>query len=226
MSPLTANLLLVLAIGVFLVVLALSLIWQLGAWNTQSVHTLFEDEGLPIGGLADEIAATGVDDEAEFHLEFNDGATFLVFGGPVCEPCARLLENAVQHPVIRHLRLVYLFTPTRLSPEERAAVEASGQEETMDIVAPSALAKWEVYHFEDEALVRGRWNAPVSPYFHLIDSKGVVLSKGVASLPEHLDSLVSIPPAVLRNSADRRGTIPLEALDLAASGTERPSDLA
>jgi hypothetical protein len=158
--------------------LCLALLWRVALWRTRPVDQLMQDEGLPIGSPAPQVACyRGGQD---MHLDFLGTFTLVVFGTDDCRPCGELIEVAARHPATRGMRLVYL--------------SGSGA-----ITAPDdARSRWEAYRFHDETSARSMWRAPVSPYYHLIDHAGRILAKGVANKPEHLDHLLAIGPPSLQ----------------------------
>lgn len=157
--------------------LAFALLWRVGGWHIAPAATLTHDEGLAIGGIAPQIAAYRGDEE--FHLSFDGGSfTLVVFGTRGCEPCIDLLEAATRHPITRSMRLIYVSNSDRVDLDE------------------NVLGHWELFRFHDETLAREQWRAPVSPYFHLIDSRGRIADKGVANHIDHLDRLIAVAPGV------------------------------
>lgn len=163
----------------FLLLLAFALLWRVTSWRTSAVQLLVHDEGLRIGAEAPQIAAYA--GEQEVHLSFGGPEAFVVFGTRGCAPCEELLDAAARHPATRHLRRVYV-----------------ADSEAVD-VGPDVLGAWEIFRFHDERVTRKRWRAPVSPYFHVIDTDGRIVSKGVANRPEHLDRLLAIAPSGIRS---------------------------
>jgi hypothetical protein len=157
-------------------VLALALLWRLGSWHVDQSEALNEDEGLPIGSEAPQVACHARDQE--FHLTLVGRTAFVAIGTFGCEPCRDLLSVAARHPATAHMRLVYLSDTDQIE------------------VDPQVAPLWEIYRFHDEDAARRQWRAPVSPYFHVIDEHGRVRAKGVANRPEHLDRLLSLQPAV------------------------------
>jgi hypothetical protein len=153
--------------------LALALLWRIGALRIGLSDRLIEQEGLPIGFEAPQVA--GYQGEREVHLSIVGATTFLVFGVRDCRPCDELLSIVPNHPATRYMRLVYL------SDHDQVDVE------------PQIAAAWEVYRLHNPA-ARSQWHAPVSPYFHVINENGRVIAKGVANKPEHLDRLLSLFP--------------------------------
>lgn len=170
-------------IGVWL--LALALLWRIGSWHVSPAASLTLDEGLRIGASALQIAAyTG---QREVHLSFLGRSTFLVFGSRQCDPCRNLVVAATTHPATRSMRRVYV-----------------GDSETLDI-DPDHAATWELYRLHNERKTREMWRAPVSPYFYVINLRGTIVAKGVASHTAHLDRLLSLTPETLtRLSSDSR----------------------
>jgi len=157
---------------VFAVVLGL--LWRVGAWYVSPAASLTLDEGLSPGAHAPDIAAYA--GEQEMHLYFTGRRTFVVFGTRGCEPCKQLLVAASSHPAIASMRKVYV-----------------GDYEETDL-SPHVLHKWERYRFHDEIRTRQTWRAPVSPYFHVVDSDGKIIAKGIANTRRHLDRLLQIQP--------------------------------
>lgn len=178
MSPLTAN---DVALGIGIVVLgllALALLWRIGAWLVPQSVSLNFDRGLPIGSSAPPVAAQTSDYDVD--LGFGGAQrTFLVFGVTGCKPCDELLSIGRKHPATRSMRLVYL---TDAFQEEAYPRE------------------WEVYRYVDETLARGIWDVQVSPYFYVIDEAGRILDKGLANRPEHLDRLMGLLPSELQTT--------------------------
>lgn len=155
--------------------LALALLWRLGSWLVSPSEALNEDEGLPLGSEAPQVAAhLGGQD---YHLSFAGQTSFVVFGLDGCAPCRDLLGVAVRHPATGYMRLVYL-----------------SDAESVDI-EPQLKSRWEVYRLHDPDAAPRQWRAPVSPYFHVVDEAGRIRAKGVASKPEHLDRLLTLRPA-------------------------------
>jgi hypothetical protein len=183
LGPWAANFLALLVIYLFLGWIGLALLWRVGAWKVQPADSLTFDEGLRIGVKAPDIAARRGSNE--YHLTFEGGFTFLVFGSGACQPCRSLLESAPRHPATGSMRLVYLHDGVQ-PPDE---------------IDPSLSDRWESYLFDNETHVRDQWRAPVSPYFHVVDGDGRVVEKGVASQPEHLDRLLSLVPESLVSSS-------------------------
>lgn len=174
MAPWVANFIALLLAGSLVWVLALALLWRLGSWLVRPADALIEDEGLPIGSEAPQVAAHSGDDE--FHLAFLGQTAFVVFGVSECDPCRELLSVAAKHPATSHMRLVYL------SDSEHADVE------------PAIAFQWETYRLHDNIGARKQWHAPVSPYFHVVDETGSVRAKGVANRADHLDRLLALRP--------------------------------
>jgi hypothetical protein len=172
--PYLVNVVGLLVVALFFILLAGALLWRVGLWSMPAVEQLHTVEGLSIGSSALEIAAVSGRDQ--YHLAFGGGWTFLVFGSMHCEPCKDLLRVASDHPATRDMRLVYV-----------------GDSEDVDIDC-GMNRHWEVYQFDNEDSARAQWRAPVSPYFHVIDPRGRVASKGVGSKPHHLDRLLSVAP--------------------------------
>lgn len=154
--------------------LSLSLCWRLSRWNVGKAQRLIEDDGLTIGSRAREIACTAR--RQDYHLSFQDGYTFLVFGSHDCPPCQELIAVAARHPATRGMRLVYV------------------SDNNSTAMPPSISARWEQYEFHNESSTRFQWRAPVSPYFHVIDPAGSVIAKGVANKMGHLDRLLDVAP--------------------------------
>lgn len=174
-DPWTANVIALLCGAAVVWVLALALLWRLGAWQVGQAESLIEDEGLALGSEAHQVAAHSRDDE--FHLSFVGRTSFVAFGAHGCEPCRELLTVAAQHPATSHMRLVYLNDVDDID------------------VDPEIAGRWEVYRLHDDQAARRQWRAPVSPYFHVIDEEGRVRAKGVANRPDHLDRLLTLRPA-------------------------------
>lgn len=163
---------------------ALAMFWRVGSWRISSLHTLSLDHGLAEGTEAPEIAAHR--GETDIHLSFGGQPSFILFGSSQCQPCLELLAAASTHPATRPMRLIYL-----------------AESEDVD-VDPDRLSRWEVYRFHDELRSRTTWRAPVSPYFHVIDSNNRVIAKGVANKTDHLDRLLELAPESARNSTQGR----------------------
>lgn len=171
------------AVALFLVLggltwLALGLLWRIGSWQRPAVETLTLDEGLRIGAQAPPVAAYVGEQEA--HLAFGGCESFVAFGTNGCEPCNELLHVAATHPATKHLRRVYIADSEAVDGDRHL------------------LASWEIYRFHDEDRARAAWRAPVSPYFHLLDSDGRVVAKGLANRSEHLDRLLVLRPPAFR----------------------------
>lgn len=178
MSPWAAN---AVAIGFFAIVLtayATTAVWRASAWNLRPSEVLNSREGLALGARAPSLTGYGADG-SEVDLAFLGGFTFLVFGTAECVPCRKLVDSASFHPATRGMRRIYASGDGGL-PTERGV-----------------SAYWEAYKFHDESSQREQWNAPVSPYFHVIDQKGRVRAKGIGSADSHLDRLLSIHPSRL-----------------------------
>lgn len=135
------------------------------------VELLTHGEGLRIGAEAPDIAVYA--GAQEMHISFEGREAFVAFGTKGCEPCGQLVAAAAAHPATRNLRRIYIS-------------DADGVEGDADVVG-----SWELYRFHDEAAARKVWRAPVSPYFHLIDSDRRIVAKGVANRVEHLDRLLA-----------------------------------
>lgn len=161
--------------------LGLGLLWRLGSWHVDQSEALNEDEGLPIGSEAPQVACHARDQE--FHLTLVGRISFVAMGTFGCRPCTELLSVAAQHPATAYMRLVYLSDTDQVE------------------IDPQIAAVWELYRFHDEEAARRQWRAPVSPYFHVVDEHGRVRAKGVANRPEHLDRLLSLQPAVFERTA-------------------------
>ncbi|MGH2912496.1 MAG: hypothetical protein ACRDJ3_08480 [Solirubrobacteraceae bacterium] len=176
MSPLIANEV-ALAIGAAVaLLLALSLLWRIGAWLVPQSVSLNFDRGLPIGSSAPPVAAQTSDYDVD--LGFGGAQrTFLVFALTECKPCQELLSVAHRHPATRSMRLVYLT--------DRFQEEAYPRE-------------WEVYRYVDQTFTRRIWDVQVSPYFYVIDEAGQIVDKGLANRPEHLDRLMGLMPPHLQ----------------------------
>lgn len=162
MSPVLVNLVALELVTGALVVMGLALLWRVGSWNLHPADVLTHDEGLRIGSVAHQIACHR--EEHEYHLDFIGRTSLVVFGLKGCRPCRQLLEAAPRHPATMHARRVYLST-----------------DNPADLDEDFGFPQWEIYSYHDETKTRDTWRAPVSPYFHLIDSNGVVLAKGVAN---------------------------------------------
>lgn len=156
--------------------LALSLVWRIGGWDLPTADLLNSDYGLGLGSKAPEIALRR--GTQEWHLVV-DVPTIIVFGTAGCSPCDDLLVAGARHPALRPLRRVYVSDALVEHPE-------------------IVNRNWELFVFDDEWAVRRMWNAPVSPYFHLVGAEGRILAKGVASRAAHLDKLLDLTPAVLQ----------------------------
>jgi hypothetical protein len=166
--------------------LALSLYWRVGRWNLHPAERLTLDEGLRVGSKAKEVACHA--GESEHHLSFGGKFSLLVFGREDCEPCSEILRVAAQHPATRSMRLVYVSNVD------------------VPVVDPSISVRWEFYRFHAEDAARKQWRAFVSPYFHVIDPDGMVVAKGVANKPGHLNRLLDVaPPATVRMPVDNIG---------------------
>ncbi len=161
---------------------ALALLWRIGSWHVSQTEALIEEEGLPVGSEALQVAAHARGDE--FHLDFLGRTSFVVFGLSECAPCTDLLVIATQHPATSHMRLVYL------SDSERIDID------------PDVAFHWEVYRLHDGDAARRQWRAPVSPYFHVIDESNRIQAKGVANKPDHLDRLLALRPTSLSTTFD------------------------
>lgn len=160
--------------------LAFALLWRVGSWHMHAAELLTVDEGLRIGSPAKELA--GYLGDEEIHVGFGQMPAFVVFGTTDCKPCGELLEVATTHPATRATRLVVFSDDEKLT------------------IPPHLASHWESYRFHNERSARVTWRAPVSPYFHLIDQFGRVAAKGVANRPDHLDRLLSFPPATVEIS--------------------------
>lgn len=172
----------------WLIVLGLALLWRIGSWNLSPAAVLTHDEGLRLGTTAPQLASHRGD--SEYHLDFVGNTTLLVFGQEGCKPCLQLLDAAPKHPATRHARLVYVTNN-----------EPTGAE------LDHAFPRWELYRFHHEDLARDMWRAPVSPYFYLIDADGVIVAKGLANAPEHLDRLLDITPSGIESLSSGPGSI-------------------
>jgi hypothetical protein len=153
----------------------LALLWRVGSWHVSPAATLTYDEGLAIGSPAPEVACHAIDG-SDRHLSFGGRTAMVVMGNAGCRPCGSLLRVAATHAATRSMRRVYL---------------TDSDAEDLD---PAALASWEVYLYHDEESVRDTWRAPVSPYFHVVDPRGAIVEKGVASESEHLDRILHLRP--------------------------------
>jgi hypothetical protein len=175
-------------VAAFTLALGLALLWRIGAWQVRDLHSLHEDEGVPIGKKVPDVAAYvgSLGDGRQDHLDFVGRATLVVFGQADCEPCLSLLAVAGTHPATKHLDLVYL---------------AGGRDDRLsdaDAVNLRVGSRWRLHRFVAEPMTRRQWNVAVSPYFHVVDAAGRVVTKGVASRPEHLDHLLlAVTPADL-----------------------------
>lgn len=174
MTPWAANSLGLLLGMAVVSLIASALLWRVGSWHLSPAALLTFDEGIRIGSPAPQVAAHRGD--ADFHLSFAGRRSFVVFGTRGCAPCTQLVSAATSHPATADLRRVFI---------------SNADEVDLD---PDLLRGWEVYRFHDEHLARDMWRAPVSPYFHLIDTRGLVVAKGVGNRSEHLDRLLSLPP--------------------------------
>lgn len=164
------------AVLIGLTFLAVSALWRVSGWSDRSAHSLSYRYGLPLGAVAPQVAAYKNDQEQ--HLSFLGRPTLLVFGAVGCVPCEELINAAANHPAMRPCRLVYL----------------SATSDPPAGLPPFISERWEFCRFHDEGHARERWQAPVSPYFHLINDAGRIIAKGVANQGAHLDRLLSIPP--------------------------------
>jgi hypothetical protein len=175
-------------VAAFALALGLALLWRIGAWQVRDLHSLHEDEGVPIGKKVPDVAtyAGPVGPDEQDHLDFLGRATLVVFGQADCEPCLALLAVAGTHPATKHLDLVYV---------------AGGRDDHLseaDAVNRTVGNRWRLHRFVAEAMARRQWNVAVSPYFHVLDAAGRVVTKGVASRAEHLDHLLlAVMPADL-----------------------------
>ena len=182
MSAWTANLVALFAVTGLIWLWALAAMWRVGAWRMSRAERLTYQHGLQISSLAPEIACHR-DDGVELHLGFRGQPSMIVFGGDGCEPCIRLLDAALHHPATKRFRHIYVAN--QIAPDFPAELRDD----------------WETCTFVDERATRDRWDAPVSPYFHLIDADGHVREKGTASHSTHLDRLLALrfdgspPPA-------------------------------
>jgi hypothetical protein len=169
-----ANVVLLLTLTVCLAFLAIALLWRVGSWQVGRAQSLNEDEGLRIGARAPQLAAHVGD--TDWHLSFDGIFSFVVFGVRGCRPCEELLRVAVWHPATSQMRLVYV-----------------GDTEEVDI-EPEISGRWEIYRFHNEDSAREMWRAWASPYFHVVDPRGMIAAKGIANHPAHLDRLLSLAP--------------------------------
>lgn len=170
-----ANSIALLLILMALLFLGIALLWRIGSWGISTADLLNTDYGLPIGGTGHQLAAyRGTQD---WHLSFVDAVSFIVFGARDCDPCKSLLVAATHHPATRSMRLVYI-----------------GDSEEVDL-PPDIVSRWETYRFHAETQTRMAWNAPVSPFYHVVNAVGAIVAKGTASQPVHLDYLLTLPPA-------------------------------
>jgi hypothetical protein len=175
MSPWLANALGLLLASSLAWFAALALLWRVGSWQVRPAATLNLDKGLPVGTEAPEIAGSARTHQVQ--LTWGHRLTLVVFGTRGCKPCKELIDVAPAHPATRNMRLVYVSNEFEDDLDERG--------------------RWEIYTFDDERDAREMWNAPVSPYFHVIDPNGRIAEKGIANAPEHLDRLLAIlPPGV------------------------------
>jgi hypothetical protein len=174
MEPWVANsialFLLTAVVGVF----GIALLWRIGSWYVSPAAALTHDEGRPLNSVAPQLATHR--DGDEYHLTFEGDYTFLVFGNEGCAPCKELVRVAATHPATVRMRLVYVSDTD--SPD----------------LDPDTETRWETYRYDDEDSQRRAWQAPVSPYFHVIDAGGRIAAKGVANKPDHLDRLFSLSP--------------------------------
>jgi hypothetical protein len=167
----------------------IGLLWRVGAWLVSPAETLTVDEGLKIGTAAPQVACYSVAGD-EMHLDFEVRTSFVVFGTYGCVPCEQLLRAASWHPATRSIRRVYIA------------------DERVGDLDPAILDEWEVFTFFDETATREMWRAPVSPYFHLVDPRGRISAKGVASRPDHLDRLLTLAPPTLARQKFPLGVTP------------------
>jgi hypothetical protein len=184
MSPFALNALVLFACSALVLVLAVALTGRIGSWQISTAATLNLDDGLRIGEEAPQIACYLHDQE--MHLSFGGQPAFVVFGTAACPPCKDLLEIAVSHPATKPLRKVFVA-------------------DSYPDVSPDVEGPWEIYTFHHEQSAREMWRAPVSPYFHVIDSLGRIAAKGIANRPEHLDRLLALKPTGL--PADTLGVV-------------------
>jgi hypothetical protein len=165
-----------------LVFLSLGLIWRIGAWQIPRSFSMNFDEGLRLGAVAPPLA--GYSRTSAVDLSFREERTFLVFGRNGCKPCESLLEAATAHPVARTMRRIYM---------------------TDNLESPPIDHGWEIYQYHNEAHAREWWRVPASPYFYVIDERGLILEKGLGSHEDHLDlKLLPLAPAELRAAVTRR----------------------
>jgi len=158
-----------------LLVASLALLWRVGSWHVSDAASLTLDRGLTKGSRAPNLV--GWSQSSQVDVSWGGRLTLVVFGLAGCRPCEQLLESATNHPATRHMRKVYISN-------------------RIDEGDPNA-ATWELYRFDDEPHARRLWDAPISPYFYVIDPDGRIADKGIANAFDHLDRLLAIlPPGV------------------------------
>ena len=175
MSEWPANAAALAALGLPALLAALAAIWRAAAWNAKPAQALIHDNGLPVGAVAPGLAGHAGDDDVD--TAFIGGYSFVVFGDDRCVPCQMLVEAASKHPATRWMRLVYASKSGVLPG------------------APHFASRWEAIRLHNEDRAREQWNAPVTPYFHVIDERGRIRAKGIANRPEHLDRIFMVLPS-------------------------------
>jgi len=167
---------------------AVAALWLLFVFLTVLIVLLYRQFGLLYMGSRARVEQTGLEPGKRIPLgapiKINGEAstlgavvaaaekTFLVFGGPGCELCARLIpqleEFGAEQPGIG---LVYV-------------------DRGLDPVLASEASSWR-YAVSDEGRLHDSMDVVASPFGFVVDAAGVVLSKGIVNNARHLDDLVA-----------------------------------
>ncbi len=160
---------------VFLAVLVLLLYRQVGI-----LHVALEpggvSRGLDLGVAAPELVLKGTGDQPVSLASLRGRFVLLVFGSPECKPCQELGSHLDSLVVRHHDQLTCLFVLIA-SPEQSRSFAVHYQIKVPVVAAGGAdlLSEYQI---------------PGTPFAYVLDTGGIIRSKGMVNNLEHLELLL------------------------------------
>jgi hypothetical protein len=167
----------VLAVLVILLYRQFGLVY-LGSRQSQELAGPSVGERAPSGMTVSDPHAPGSTSRLEWLSPDPDRVTVLVLGGPACRICYHLLKH-VDALVAENSDLIARFVFVDRRPPTSLP----------DPVSNLGGIGWEYWRSEDGA-VHDAFDVTVSPFVYVMDSRGLVRAKGIASTPDSIMNLV------------------------------------
>lgn len=147
---------------------------QLQSHVIQALQPFQRPAGLAVGTQAPPFNLVDTEGRMVSLQEFSGKRVLLVFSSTTCPACQQM------YPFLKHFHEVH--------PDITVLMISRGSEEENQLLAQDERLTFPILAWQDR--VAKAYQVPGVPFFYLIDSRGMIASKGIASSLEQLEELV------------------------------------